>query len=396
MPGRADAPLPETADVAVVGGGVIGIAAAYELATDRDVVVIERGQVASEASALAAGEITVATTFTGDRRPLADHALDFFQSFDGTGGFRYEACRSVELVPAGHGDEAAEYTRALADLGPDVGFLDHDTMRDRYPRLETATFDGGIEYRETGFVDPYSFATTLADEAENRGATICTETPVTGVVVEDDAVAGVETETGTLRADTVVVAAGWRTADFLADLVELPVRPYRTQCIVLEPENPVDGDFPMGWLPGEHVYFRPELNGDVLVGGWSFACDDPEAASSQADEAFHQHVADILPRILRGGDRAGVVNGWAGVDGATPDTLPVIDAPAEAPDGLVVATGFHGRGVMLSPIAGTLVGDVVRGDDPSLPHPFRLDRFDDTSPDFEFTSISAGDATYEL
>ena len=396
MQRRADASLPESADVAIVGGGVIGIAAARELAPHRDVVVVERGNLAEEASALAAGEVTVSTTFTGTDAPLAEHALSFFRTFDGTGSFHFEERASVELVPEGKGENAAQYAASLADRNVNAHYLDAETVVERYPRLDVSTFDGALQYDDTGFLDPYTFATTLADDAEDHGATIVTETPVTGLRVTAGAVTGVETDQGTLAADTVVVAAGWRTGEFLAELVELPVRPYRTQCIVLEPEDPVDDDFPMGWLPGEHVYFRPELNGDILVGGWSFACDDPDAASSHADEEFKHHVAGLLPRFLEGGDRAGVVNGWAGIDGATPDTFPIIDAPTTAPDGLVVATGFNGRGVMLAPIAGTLTRDIVLDQAPTLPDIFRLDRFDSTSPDFEFHSISAGDTTYEI
>lgn len=395
MSGRDDASLPESADVAIVGGGVIGIAAARELAPHRDVVVVERGNLAAEASALAAGEITLTTTFTGADAPLADHAFSFFRSFDGTGAFHFEERPSVELVPEGEGENAAAYAATVAERGVNARYLDAESAAERYPRLDFSTFDGALQYDDTGFVDPYTFATTLAEDAEDRGATIATETPVTGIEVDAGAVTGIETAQGTLVADTVVVAAGWRTGEFLVDHVELPVRPYRTQCIVLEPQTPVGDDFPMGWLPGEHVYFRPELNGDILVGGWSFACDDPEAASGQADEDFKHHVAGLLPRFLQDGDRAGVVNGWAGIDGATPDTFPIIDAPATAPDGLVVATGFNGRGVMLAPIAGTLTRDIVLDQDPTLPDVFRLDRFESTSPDFEFHSISAGDATYE-
>lgn len=396
MPGRADASLPESADVAIVGGGVIGIAAARELAPHRDVVVVERGNLAAEASALAAGEITLTTTFTGADAPLADHAFSFFRSFDGTGAFHFEERPSVELVPEGEGENAAAYAAALAERDVNARYLNAESAAERYPRLDFSTFDGALQYDDTGFLDPYTFATTLAEDAEDRGATIATETPVAGIEVDAGAVTGIETAQGTLAADTVVVAAGWRTGEFLADHVELPVRPYRTQCIVLEPETPVGDGFPMGWLPGEHVYFRPELNGDILVGGWSFACDDPEAASGHADEDFKHHVAGLLPRFLQDGDRAGVVNGWAGIDGATPDTFPIIDAPATAPDGLVVATGFNGRGVMLAPIAGTLTRDIALDQDPTLPDVFRLDRFESTSPDFEFHSISAGDATYEV
>jgi len=161
---------------------------------------------------------------------------------------------------------------------------------------------------------------------------------------------------------------------------------------VLDPGEALADDFPMGWIPGEHVYFRPEHNGDLLVGGWSFAEGDPDAASDSEDEAFRDHVADLVPRFLREADRARYVDGWAGVDGATPDTRPIVDAPGDAPDGLVVATGFHGRGVMTAPVAATAVRSLLGGESPPFPIDcFALDRFDSRSPDFEFESISAGD-----
>ena len=96
----------------------------------------------------------------------------------------------------------------------------------------------------------------------------------------------------------VIAAAGWRTPDLLDGVLEIPVRPYRTQCVVLEPSMPLD-DFPMDWVPGRHVYFRPEHNGDLLVGSWSFAEDDPESASTNEDEAFRDHVADLVRSFLR-------------------------------------------------------------------------------------------------
>ncbi|WP_154020450.1 FAD-dependent oxidoreductase [Halorubrum halophilum] len=86
-----------------------------------------------------------------------------------------------------------------------------------------------------------------------------------------------------------------------------------------------------------------------------------------------------------------VVDGWAGIDGATPDTRPIIDSPGDAPDGLVIAAGFHGRGVMSAPVARRLIRSLVAAEDSPLPsEPFSLDRFSSRSPDFEFMSISAG------
>lgn len=378
-------------EVIVVGGGIIGCAVAHELAPDRDVLVVEAGQLAAEATALAAGEITVTPSYS-DVPEIAEHASDFFREFDGTGEFEFTERESIELVPPDREGEAQRRAERLAGEGFGVEYLDAETVEETYPRFDMGEFVGAVRHHETGFVDPYSLAMALHGEAEMRGATFRTHTPVAEVLVEDSAVAGVETADGeTLRADTVVAAAGWRTPDLLADLVELPVRPYRTQCVVLEPDSPLGDLFPMGWVPGQHVYFRPEHNGDLLVGGWSFAEDDPESASRSEDEAFRDHVADLVPRFLADFDAARFVNGWAGVDGSTPDTRPIIDEPGEGSEGLVVATGLHGRGVMTAPVAATTVGSLVRGEDAPFPlAPFRVDRFDSRSADFEFVSISAG------
>lgn len=375
--------------VVVVGGGVIGCAIARALAHDRDVTVLERDDLASGATALAAGEVTMTPSYV-DRPAVAAHANRFFRAYDGTGDFEYHASESLELVGPEREGEARRRVERLVDADLDVAFLEAPVVEDRYPRFDLSAFAGAVRHADTGYLDPYTLTTSLATDARERGAEIRTETSVESVVVEDGAVQGVATPAGQVDADVVVAAAGWRTPDLVAELVGLPVRPYRTQCVVLEPAEPLPGGFPMGWVPDGHVYFRPEVTGDLLVGGWSKAEDDPERASGDADEAFRDHVAELLPAFLRGFDRAGFVNGWAGVDGATPDTRPVIDAPADAPDGLVVATGFHGRGVMTAPVAATAVRALLGGEAAPFPTDgFAVDRFESRSRDFEFHSISA-------
>jgi len=387
------------AEVAVVGGGVAGCAVARELAPAYDVAVFEAGRVAGGATALAAGEVTMLSSYP-DEPSIGRHAVDFFREYDGTGAFEFAERHSVDLVTPDRAAAARRRARRLADeRGLPVAFHDAAAAGERYPRFDLDGLAGVVEHGEQGFLDPYTLAVTLKADAEERGARFHTDTPVEAVATEGGAVAGVETPAGRHAADHVVVAAGWRTRRLLADVLPLPIRPYRTQIVILEPDEPLSDDFPMGWYPGEHVYFRGERNGDLLVGGWSFAEDDPEAASGDADEAFREHVAELVPRFLRGFDDAGFVDGWAGVDAATPDTRPIVDAPAEGPDGLVVASGFHGRGVMTAPVTGTAVRALIDGggdrdaaaEAPFPLAPFALDRFDTRGTDFEFHSISADD-----
>ncbi len=379
--------------VVVVGGGVTGCAIARALAPDHEVDVLERGQIAGEATALAAGEITMLSSYD-DRPEIGWHAVEFFREYDGTGAFSFAERPSIGLITPDREEAKRRYVERAADRGLPVEYLDRETAARRYPQFDLSEFAGVVEHGVSGFVDPYTFAVTLQRDAENEGARFHTDTPVTDIDVVDGAVTGVEADGERYEAEHVVVAAGWRSREVLLDQadVPIPIRPYRTQCIVLEPEDPLTEEFPMGWYPGEHVYFRAEHNGDFLIGGWSFAEDDPEAASNDADEAFRRHVADLLPSFLKGGDRAGYVDDWAGIDAATPDTRPILDAPPEAPEGLVVATGFNGRGIMTAPVSATTVRSLITGETAPFPtEPFTLDRFETRSDDFEFISISASE-----
>ena len=145
----------------------------------------------------------------------------------------------------------------------------------------------------------------------------------------------------------------------------------------------------MGRVANEHLYFGPELNGDLLIGGGNRTVEEPVAVSTDADEAFRREVADFVPRIVSGAETFGVVSGWAGVDVASPDSRPIIDAPAGAPDGVIVATGFTGLGIVTSPVVGPVVRECLTGADPEIPtEPFAANRFEDVSDEFEYVSTT--------
>ena len=374
--------------VIVVGAGIAGCQVARELAPDHDVLVLDRRGVAVEATGLSAG-LVAPPLFYGDLPEVAAFAIDGFRSFDGTHGFEFVERDRLDVIPFGESSDARESARRLKDAGFTTEFLDGEDVAEHYPRIDLDGYAGAVLYRDAGWVDPYTYATALKRDAEERGATVETGVCVTRVRVENGRVAGVETPSRSLDADAVVVAAGWRSADLLGSSVNLPVRPFRTQCLVLSPSRPLEVDAPLWRLGDEHLYGRPELNGDLLVGGAHETVPEPTAASSDIDESFALQVAETVPEIVRGFDDAGFVNGWAGVDVGTPDTRPIIDRPVGGPEGLVVATGFNGLGVMISPIVGPTVRQRLIGADPGFPvEPFAPDRFDDVGTDFEYVSTS--------
>lgn len=99
---------------------------------------------------------------------------------------------------------------------------------------------------------------------------------------------------------------------------------------------------------------------------------------------FRRHVSETVPEFLPGFESARVVDGWSGVDAGTPDARAILDAPDDGPDGLVVATGFNGIGMVYSPTAAAAVRSLVTGGEcPFALKPFALDRFESGSLDFD-------------
>jgi glycine/D-amino acid oxidase-like deaminating enzyme len=371
-------------DVVIVGGGVAGCAAAYHLASDHDVAVIEKGQIAGEASGLAAG-LVAPTLFYGDDPDVAQYANEWFRAFDGTWNFSYHERPRIEFIQPDSEALARDRAADLAEAGFPVTFLDPADVEETYPWFDATQFAGAVEYADTGWVDPYEYTVALQKAAEERGADVSTTTPVRDVTVEDS-VAEVELPAQSVAAEYVVLATGWRTRDLLADRITLPIKPFRLQCAVLRLDDPLDETFPLGRVAREDLYFREQLNGDLLVGGGEYLAATPESVASGAgiDDEFRQHVAVTVPTFVTGADRAEFVDGWSGIDGATPDTLPLLGSPSALPDELVIATGFNGLGMVNSPIAAAAVRSYVTGAQaPFALDQFAVDRFPDSAIDFD-------------
>lgn len=385
-------------DVVVVGAGVAGCISAYELAPDHDVLVVDAGQVAGETTGRSSGLITITTDILVPRADqldvpeMANHVNEFVRDFDGTGEFSFVDRPGIELVPPDEVANARDYVSDLQADGLGVTYLEPAELHDRYPDVFTLDeFAGVVLYEDVGWVDPYTYATTLKAEAESRGATVRTGVTVESVTTEQGAVTGVETATGHISADHVVVAAGWRTRDLVLEHVELPVRPFRIQIVTLDPGWDLGDEYPMAWDARTDLYWRPDAAGHIHVGGGEYTLDDPAAVSEDVDEWYVDLVADTLPACLANFDQAGIADSWACIDGATPDAVGIVDAPDDAPDGLVVATGFHGLGMMFSPVTGTAVRSLVTGEDaPFSLDGIGLDRFDSRGIDFEFQPIGGG------
>jgi sarcosine oxidase, subunit beta len=369
--------------VVVVGAGVSGLAIARELAPDHDVIVLDKGGIAADTSSRASGMISLSLEPFPDE--WATFALSQFRDLDGQGVFSFTERETVRLVPEANAD-------IYTDQAPSGGeFLSRDALERRFPESfgDLSAYGGGLLYDGTGYLDALDYAMTLKWTAERNGAGIFRDHEVTNIRVEDDTVTGVKTEYGDIDADHVIYATGWKTRDLLADHVELPVRPLRWNAVVIEPDNPLPDNCPMGSEPTMRIYWRTTDHGNLLVGGNEHLLDDPENTPMGVHESFREGVIEDVAPLLTGvaGGTIRREDCCPTADCASPDGLPIIDTPQEAPDGLAVVTGLHGRGVMLSPVTGRAVRSLITGEEPSFPMAqFRLDRFDDRSANFDYRS----------
>ncbi len=363
------------ADVIIIGGGIIGVACAYALtrAHVKRVVLIERGQLGREASRASAGMLAPQAEAEGpgpffdlslaarDRyRTLADEIRD-------ATGEDIEYCKwglLYLLDPTEH--EAAKGRAAWQRAaGLRVEEISGREVRAMEPVLNPE-IGGALFFPDEAHIRPCTVVSALAAGARAGGAEILENVEAIDFVLGEDRLRGVNVGGKTILADTIVACAGaW--SGRLLDLIghRLPMEPVRGQIVRARFERP-----PLTHLVwGPLGYLVPRLNGELLIGTTveqaGFASTATLAGVAELCEAAKAMVPSLMTAPL---DRT-----WAGLRPRLPDGLPAIGRFADIPN-LVVATGHYRSGILLGPLTGELIADLVLDKEP----PFSLQAF---SPD---------------
>ena len=352
LDGAAATPRPPldrdaTADVAIVGGGIAGIATAYALAREgASVVVLERGELAEGASGRNAGFVLggVAENYVAACRAFgAERAMRVFRfTFTNRVLFRSAIRRnSIDCEAAWNGSdqlagddgewqEIAESARQLAGRGVRV-------------RLEPA--ERKAVYEEDGEIHPVRFVRGLADATERLGARIHPRTAVTAV-----APAEIRSVRARVRAGAVVLC----TNAYTRHLAPTRVRPVRGQICATAPIERRLFARPTYASRG-YRYWRQLPAGNVLVGGWR---DTAVAEEVGEDDGTSDRIQGQLDAWLASqGVRAPVTHRWGGTMGFSHDGLPYI---GKAADGIYRCGGFTGHGQGYAMAAGELVAALAR------------------------------------
>lgn len=368
-----------TAEVVIIGGGVIGLSIARALALRgiRDVLLIERGSLGAESSWAAAGMLAP--------QAEANRAHEFFEL----------TCRSRDLYPA--------FAESLfAETGIDIeldsagtlylAFTDEDVLDiDRRYEWQNAAglpieklsagevikrepciskgVRAALEFPLDTQVENRRLLNALVAANERLGVRLQTETEVMGLSLTRDRVTGVETSRGAISANSVVIAAGAWSSQIALDksLPDLRIKPVRGQMLCFQPEIPLSRQV----IYSPRGYIVPRRDGRLLAGSTTEQAGFDKQVTAAGTQSILSAAGEISARILL----LPVTDSWAGLRPRAGDTLPVLGPCAEI-GGLHYATGHYRNGILLAPVTGELIAaSIVDQVFPSELEIFSPDRF---------------------
>jgi sarcosine oxidase subunit beta len=352
--------IPRTADIVIIGGGVMGASIAYHLASrgQEGVILLEKEDFFGQgATGRCAGGVRYQFATEVNIR-LSIHSLPMLERFESEIGqtIDYRQCGYIFLLTRPEDVAVFRQNVALQNrLGVDTGWLTGDEVRRRLPMMKLEDVLAGTHNPRDGLVDPNSVVMGYINKAQQLGAASFTGVEVTGLQVEGGRVRGVMTAQGRISTPIVVNAAGpW--AGLVGEMagVDIPIVPIRRQMLTTTPLPEIPADFPFVIDFAQSLYFHRE--GAGLLTGMSNPDEQPGFDQS-VDPDFElvnlERATARLPLL----EKAGLLSHWAGLYEVTPDAHPILGrTPLE---GFIVCTGFSGHGFMHGPISGKLIAEVI-------------------------------------
>lgn len=357
-----------TAEVVIIGGGISGVAIAYNLAKKgvKDIVVIEKNYLASGATGRCGAGIRQQWG-TEMNIKVAMESIKFFQRANE----ELEYSRDIEFKQGGYlivastkkeDEQFKKNVELQRSLGMEVEYMTPEEATRIVPYLNTEGLTSATFCQKDGHLNPFLATDAYAKAAERLGVKIYTYTEVLGINTKNGKITGVITDQGEISTNKVVNVAGGHSKN-ISDMVniDIPVYSERHQILATEPVGPTQGPMVMSF--SKNIYCQQTPHGSFIMGrGDATEPRDLRVTSSwKFLDEMAKTVTDLLPPLgnLR------IVRQWAGLYNMTPDRQPIY-GEVDGLEGYYLAVGFSGHGFMFGPMTGLLMSEIILGEKTSI------------------------------
>jgi sarcosine oxidase subunit beta len=353
----------DTAEVIVVGAGVQGASLAFHLAgRGASVLVLERETVAAGATGRSSGFVRMHYDLASDAR-LAWESFPYFLDWDGHvghGDCGFVRTGFLQIMPDDLAANVRANVAAQQEIGIETRMLSAVEVGDLVPGAVVDDVTTAIYEPRSGYADPSGTAAGFLAAARSLGARVVQDCPATAVIVDGDAVAGVETARGRFAAPVVVDVAGAWAAPLAATVgVDIPVETWRHDTAYFGLPGDRGSDFPIVIDEINEVYFRPEGSETMLVGleGGNEVGGSPDRPlSAPRPDLVEEMVRRVCARVPWMADGT-LRTSHGGQDGITPDQHGILGRAG--PDGFYLACGFSGTGFKTAPAIGRCLTELI-------------------------------------
>lgn len=351
--------LPAHAEVVIIGGGVMGVSAAFHLAeAGVSVLLLERDMLGAGSTSRAAGGVR-AQFSDPVNIALGARSLSAFEAFADRPGGEIDLRQHGYLFLLDNAEDVRAFEASIAlqnEMGVPSRMLDVAAAVELCPLVSADGLLAAAFSPRDGHCTPEAVVAGYAAGARRHGAVIRRHCAVTGIDLRGGEIAGVRTEHGDVRTGTVICTAGaWSAAIGELAGVALPVRPLRRQIRVTEPIPDLPPALPMTIDFGTTFYFHPE--GAGLLVGMSDPDEEYGFHLSTSDGWLDRLGAAVQRRAPRLAE-VGLARGWAGLYEVTPDHNAIVGESSEV-SRFLYATGFSGHGFLQGPAIGEVLRDLV-------------------------------------
>lgn len=364
-----------TADIIVIGGGIIGLSAAYHLSKRKArVLVLEKSFPASGSTGRCIGGIRLQFSTEASIR-LMQESMSQFKNMQEEFGFSVEFQQGGYLFLAHSEDKLAAFRKVSEiqrRLGVNVNLLSVEECKKLVPSLRTEGLLGGVYGPDDGQAYPFKVLKGYLEGIRRNGSQVRLFTEVTEILQDGGRVLGVKTQSGeTITAAAVLNAAGPQAAE-MGRLAGLTVRvaPERHEAFITDRLAPFLAPMLVDYRP-DGCYFQQMATGQV-IGCYSPVPNVP-GTDTQATVEFIGEMARRAVRLVPELEKAHIIRHWAGSYENTPDLSPIIDKTSL--EGFFLACGMSGHGFMFGPAAGKFISQIIMdGQYPYDWSEFKLDR----------------------